>query len=575
MRYRIAFLMCVFFFIFTALAGRLAWEQVVNGPRLARAAVDMRSKAIELREVPRGDILDRNLLPLTDLSRCYALFALPRVIQNTYGGGGQEREVAFRQVANQLGQYLSQLEPEGIFQLLINADNQDHSLVRLAANLQDQEIDAIRNSGLQGVVIAPMVQRYRQDGFLAHLMGYVGMEDGNPGQAGLEKTYDSILSRSSGEQELVSVVDARGMIIRGLMFKLRQDQSAPSGTVVLTIDKRIQEIVETAMNRSISRGAVVVMDVQTREVLAMSSRPTFNPYDNIGQIIAQDAQSTLINRATSRYHPGSLFKILVAAAALEEGVVSETDIYDCTGKYVFNPQVSISCLKKDGHGPIDFTTAFVRSCNPAFVDIGQKLGRDRLLRYAQAFHLTDETLTGYIDDYNYSYISLEPGAPALGNASVGQKGVMITPLQITSLIACIADDGQWQAPSVVRYTIDQNGSRHPSGRSPKESAIGPDTARRVQDLMAKVVLDGSGQAAALNEVSIAGKTGTSQTGMIENHDGVPKEILNVWFGGYFPAQDPRWAIVVLVENGETGGKNAAPVFREIASGMIQYYSLIR
>ena len=191
-------------------------------------------------------------------------------------------------------------------------------LVRIASHLNDEELKALEGLDIKGVIVAPVIKRYRDDGFMAHILGYVG-PTGSSGLSGIEKLYDHILAHSASEWELVTTLDARNTAIEGLMFKLRQVQGNTRARVVLTIDRRIQEVVENAMNRHVDQGAAVVMDIDTRQVLAMASRPSFNPYDDIGLIIASDPYSTLTNRALSRYHPGSLFKILIAAAALEEG----------------------------------------------------------------------------------------------------------------------------------------------------------------------------------------------------------------------------------------------------------------
>ncbi len=569
MRWRIAIIAAMMLFIFIFLGGKLVHDQLINGQGMARAAVQMRSQSIQLKEYSRGAILDRNGIALTDCSKDYALYAVPGVIKAQHGDNTSLKE-ALASVESLLSPHLHEDTQQEIKNHLAHAPTESRSLLRIASHLEEDEVEAVLDMNLQGVMVAPIIKRYREDGFAAHILGYVGAS-GDEGQSGIEKSYDHILARSAADLELVSMVDARNSAIKGLMFRLRQDQEDNRGTVALTIDRRVQELAEMAMNRHVARGAVVVMDINTRQVLAMASRPSFNPYDNIGLIIAHDPYSTLTNRALSRYYPGSLFKILLTAAALEEGVITSGDYFDCDGAYDFNSEVSISCLKKEGHGHIDLTTAFIRSCNPSFIAIGERLGRSALLEYVDRFHLTDETLRGYIEDHDYSYVDIEPVPAALGNASVGQKGVMLTPLQLTSMIATIADGGAWKAPSLVRYTIDQQGQVHNLPEEAKEQVISPQTAAVVRDLMEKVITSGSGQSAALQEIAIAGKTGTSQTGALDYNSTPPREVLNVWFGGYFPADNPRFAIVVLVEDGESGSQNAAPVFRDIVKGMMDYY----
>ncbi len=569
MRRRIATLAFLMLLLFAFLAGKLAWDQVINGRKLAQAAVRMRSQTAELKEYPRGVILDRNGIPLTDTTYDYALYAIPGVIKTHYAAGGDLKAALIR-VESLLMPHLNDDTLQEIKHSLSRLAVENDLLVRIASHLNDEELKALEGLDIKGVIVAPVIKRYRDDGFMAHILGYVG-PTGSSGLSGIEKLYDHILAHSASEWELVTTLDARNTAIEGLMFKLRQVQGNTRARVVLTIDRRIQEVVENAMNRHVDQGAAVVMDIDTRQVLAMASRPSFNPYDDIGLIIASDPYSTLTNRALSRYHPGSLFKILIAAAALEEGVISPDDYFECDGAYDFSPEVDIPCLKKEGHGRIDLTTAFTRSCNPSFIAIGEALGRNNVMKYVERFHLTDETLQGYVADSDYSYVLIEGGPAALGNACVGQKGVMLTPLQLTSMIATIADQGLWKAPSLVRYCVDQQGRTETFPDQPKQRVISPQSSALVRQLMEKVITEGSGQSAAVPEVPVAGKTGTSQTGILDEETTPPREILNAWFGGYFPADDPRFAIVVLVEDGESGSQNAAPVFRDIVQGMLQYY----
>ena len=146
---------------------------------------------------------------------------------------------------------------------------------------------------------------------------------------------------------------------------------------------------------------------------------------------------------------------------------------------------------------------------------------------------------------------------------------MVSPLQVASLIATIADNGNWAPPCLVRYTTDQAGKKEIPVKPEKKQVISQETAKKVQELMSLVVSQGTGKTAAASEVKVAGKTATSQTGNIKDD----KEILNAWFGGFFPADNPKWAIVVLVEEGKTGAEDAAPVFKEIARDMLDYFSI--
>ena len=565
---RIYITILVFFFIFTGLMANVFYLQIVKGEKLAREAAAMRDRQIELSEYPRGEILDRNLLPLTGTVASNAVYCLPSVIGNEYTSSGgvnsEARAQQFKHTSQFLANVLPGLNENQIYSSLKQAVANNVSFLRIKSGLNSSQMERINSSQISGLVVAPILKRYEDSGFGAHLLGYVNTS--NEGQAGLEKMYDDILTRKQSAQQLVSVLDARGMAIQGLMFKIKNEQEN-NGVVVSTIDKRVQQIVEHAMNNRVKKGAAVVLDVKSREVIAMASRPAFNPYE-VDKLIAVDKQSSLMNRALTPYYPGSLFKILITAAVLEEKLVDVNEKFLCTGKYEFNDQLSISCWKEEGHGSITFREALALSCNPTFITIAQRLGRTKMLEYVRSFHLTDESLAGYNCGSWGSYVHIEGGAPALGNACLGQEGIMLTPLQLAGLVATIADDGRWVQPSLVRYTIDQKGKTSYPHHKNSEQAVSSATARQVQDLLKLTVSEGTGKTAALKEITVAGKTATSETGSLSEDQ---EQVLNTWFGGYFPADKPEWAIVVLSEDGTSGAQNAAPVFRDIARGILQYY----
>ena len=556
--------------LFTALWGRIFYFQVIRGEEISLAATVMRSQRIELREQQRGDILDRNRQPLTSTNTSTALFLSPDLVKRDIEARQKEapgltETEYYKQLAASMAAVATGLSGENVKAIVQAALPQSH-FVMIKQGLEQAEIQHLTEAALPGLVLAPFNERYGHEGFCAHVLGYTDRSQEGAGKSGIEKSYDYVLRGAVGAPQMVSVVDARGRAIPGLTGKL-QASGEERGAVVLTIDRRIQEVAEKAMDYRAERGAAVVIDTHSKEILAMVSRPAFDPY-SVDEAIVFDGRSPLTNRALSSYYPGSLFKVLLTAAALEEGLVDFDDQYNCSGQYVFNDQVAISCLKKEGHGLLRFEEAFARSCNPSFIEVGLRLGRTRLLYYVDKVHFIDETLLGYESIAPGSYVKIDGGAAAMGNASLGQQGVMVTPLQIASLLATVADDGVWAAPSLVKYTLDQDGHRTPVPGGERIQVISPSTAAQLRLLMEQVVENGTGRAAAIPETRVAGKTATSQTGQMTSED---EEALNTWFAGYLPADKPRWAIVVMVEEGSSGAKNCAPIFRDISQGILQYY----
>lgn len=566
---KIFFVMCSFLFIFTLLLGKVFYYQVVRGEEIVKQATAMRSKEITLKKYPRGTIFDCNFLPLTDNYTSSALYGLPYEIIRSSPKNKSSKEI-LANFSAYLVEKAPSLNEQKIAQSLYAAMKKGDPLVRLAVDLTAEEVANINNSNLSGVVIAPVINRYDPTGLCRHILGYTTGNNVAIGVAGIEKIYEDILSSNHESPQLITVTDAKGSAIQGLMFKVRNNNSSNKGSVVLTIDKRIQEIVEKTMDKKVKQGVVVIIDIKSKELLAVANRPSYHP-DYLPSII-ENENSPLTNRAMSMYYPGSLFKILVAAAALEENIVTLDDKFFCEGSYKFTDKLSISCWKEEGHGELSFIDAFANSCNPAFIEIGLKIKKSKLQEYAHKFHIADENIAGWFQIKKpKSYINIKGSPAGIGNASLGQEGVMLTPINIANLIATIADDGKWGRPSLVKYTINQNGEKQVIDRGDLEQVISKNTAQKVQKLMEEVVLNGTGKTASLSSIKVAGKTATSQTG---NYNENKEEILNTWFGGYIPADNPKWAIVVMVESGSSGAVNAAPVFKEIAKELLNLFSVL-
>jgi len=555
---RIYFMMGFFLVIFSLLLGRFFYYQIVRGEELTAQVVKMRSQSVAMREFPRGEIFDRNQHALTQNTGSYSLYCRVQAIPKRDGS----QVSGCRELSAWLAGRLDGGDENEIYNLLIQAITQKKLLIKLRPDLSDAEIKRLQAVPHPALEIVPQLKRYRQDGFLAHVIGYVSA-NGVDGQAGLEKSFSQLLQKGGASKDVLLLQDGRGQAIPGINLKVRSEDKVRNA-LVLTIDSRVQQLVENIMNKNIARGAVVVMDVHSKEILAMASRPTYNQY-RVNEYLS-DLQSPLMNRALSSYYPGSLFKIAVSTAIVEENLVMPGETFVCSGKYVFNDDLAINCWKEEGHGKLSFEQAFARSCNPTFISLGLRLGRNQLLQYVDKLQLTSTELIGIPGQQRDSYVSIDPGDAAMANACLGQRGVMLTPLQIASLLSTVADNGYWSPPRLVQYTLDESGQRMELDSPSGEQVIRSDTARKVQSMLKKVVSEGTGQTARLPEVGIAGKTATSQTGRMKENG---EEVLNTWFAGYLPDDDPRWAIVVLAEEGKSGAESCAPVFKEIARGILE------
>jgi len=545
-------LLCLFLVI---IAGRFFYFQIVRGPELAQRAASMRTRGFSFPESGRGDILDRYCRPLTGTGWGWACFGIPDEIAD------------FQEVSRRVAEILG-TEPRKIEESLQEADKRRESLVLLKFPVDDkktrQELAAV-----DGILVVQVQRRYREDGRFIHLLG--SLSPASPeenarvvGSSGLEIRYENDLRARSHPKQLQRVVDAMGNAISGIPLKLASSRKA-ARDVVTTIDRGIQEMTEDIVDRHIRTGAVVILDIASRDILAMVSRPAYNPYDPESYTTDTGCQ---LNRALTAFYPGSIFKIAVAAAAMENDLLRSDEIFNCPGYFRFSEKTVIPCWKTSGHGEISTPRALAESCNAAFIEIGIRVGRSRLLDFCNRARLFERDIIGYENAQGDSRLQIDYGRPALGNASLGQQGVMMTPLQVANMVATVVDNGVYKRPRLVREVREGEQIVELLPSDPGEQVISPATAGTLCEYLKLVTTTGTGRNAYLPGIGCGGKTATSQTGQYTESG---EEILDTWFVGYFPVENPQWVIAVLVEHGQSGGRNAAPVFREIAAGMAKMY----
>ena len=327
-------------------------------------------------------------------------------------------------------------------------------------------------------------------------------------------------------------------------------------TLHLTIDSDLQQFIDKSLGKN--KGSVAVMDAQTGEILAMVSHPTFNP--NKLENVEGDI---LLNRATEGlYMPGSIFKVIVAVSALDnlENISSIT--FDCQGVVETGSQ-SISCYGGEPHGQVDLSQAMTVSCNGYFVDIANKLGKEKLLKTAEAL--------GFNQDFIFPDLKLVASRlPLKGNISeeklglisIGQGDVQVTPLHMAMVASAIANDGIMMEPRLVYEVVGRNGKIQEKLRSKiYRKSMSSENAKIIQAMMENVVDTGTGKGAAIKGRQVAGKTGTAE---VYNGDSEIRN--NAWFIGYVAGNKSKIAVAVVIEDlpaGQTGGKLAAPLAGKI------------
>jgi len=569
------FVLLVLTLIWGGLLLRLWWIQLgfphhfsKHGVDLVRNAVKQRQQSIVLHS-GRGDILDRNGKPFTgNEEQALILFPLAR--------GRVEKSPELKEIAQIAG-----VTEEEIVRAF--AANKGPFFLRdtegKIISLSEQQAERINQLTIPGVLALSVTERYRPDEVAKQVIGYVNrnpklvqslyqqeLEQGKMtldsfvGASGLERSFDRFLQ---GEEPstLSYYVDAMGNPLRGLDIRHTQNQNQfyPL-SLVTTLDRTMQERLEQAADdQNLNEGSIVVLDVKTGDVLAMVSRPHFD------QTRVKLDESGWQNHAVKQLPPGSVFKTVIAAAALQEGIVSPTERFHCDGEY---GKYGFSCWKEGGHGWITMEEAFAQSCNIAFAEIAKRLGGDKVETYAHRLGLG--VPVGHVTPLlyklqNFRQIEGEEKGTVFADGSsrhdegvliqtaIGQRDVRMTPLQAANMMATILRGGQ---PGQVRLVSDityRNGMtfHHFSSQQLEQEGIDKVTARKLQRLLGKVVEDGTGTSLQAAAWRVAGKSGTAQVmieGEARNHQ---------WFVGYAPADKPRYAIAVVAENQPNWGSHKA------------------
>ncbi len=553
---RITFILLAMAAILLALNMRLAWIQFVRGDEYQQQALRNRMREVPL-EAKRGAILDRNGRELAVSVSAPSVGVFPAEVKKSR----QEHEIA-AQLAAILGL------PEDQVLRNITRNESFWWVKRKVTFEQGAQIKSLR---LPGVQVVEETQRfYPNQTLAAHVLGIAGID--NQGLEGLELYYDKLLRGTPGN--LVIEKDARGRDIP----HARQGYIPPEDglSLVLTIDETIQYIAERELDLlmqgpSSPKGAtVIVMDPKTGDILALANRPTFDP-NNFRNFPVANRRNIAVS---DNYEPGSTFKIITAAAALEEGVVGLNERFYDPG-YIKVGKETIKCWRTGRpHGSQSFVEAVQNSCNPVFVTVGLRMEDRRkgsFYDYIEGFGFGK--VTG-IDINGEAKGLLRPRDKLkqinLATISIGQ-GVAVTPIQLITAISAVANGGQLFQPRLVREVRDHNGQVvQRIDPAPVRQVVSKDTARQVSEILEMVVSRGTGTRAYIPGYRVGGKTGTAQK--VEGGKYVAGKYV-ASFAGYAPVNDPRLAILVVVDEPQGiyyGGTVAAPIFKRILEDSLRY-----
>jgi penicillin-binding protein 2 len=578
-RRRLRVLMAALVLGFIVLLLRLWYLQVIEGERFATLSESNRIRSIPQRDI-RGQILDRYDKVLVDNRTSFTLSVLPEETPKL--------ELLIPRLRDQLPIRWDEVEPK-----LKHA--YAYRTIQLLKDLTREQVAYVAEHrwDLPGVFLdVEHVRHYMYDELSAHTLGYIGeinedqLKDAREhgyrmgdyiGQSGIEKLYERDLRGIKGAREVE--VDAMG---RELQL-VQEREPGPGMNLVLTLDLGLQQLIEEEMAGQ--PGSVVVMDPQNGEILAMVSKPSYDPNLFVTGIsvsnwmrLLKDPRKPLQNRAIqAQYPPGSTYKIIMAIAGLEEGLITPKTTVHCSGLFPFGNRV-FKDWRKGGHGPVNVHAALVQSCDVFFYTLGHRLGIDTIARYAKGFGLGmpsgyDPVLEkpGLVPSTAWKrQVRGEPWYPGETiSAAIGQGYNLVTPMQLLNVISAVANGGVRYRPRIVKRL------ESPDGRVVQEfepERLGevparPETLRIVQQALFGVVNEprGTGWRGRHEQVNIGGKTGTVQ--VISNSpkgDKLPERFRDHgWFVAFAPVENPQLAIVILGEHGGRGGSTYAPIARKI------------
>jgi len=543
-----AFLACAFL----GILARLSYLQIVKHDDYSRLAESQYAKTVALRP-KRGPIVDRAGQVLAESSVAESLFALPHRIDDV------------SRLARTLAPILGDPAPEIAKRL-----DASKRFVWVKRKLPPAVAQAVRELNEPGLgFLQESLRLYPSRELAAHVVGFEGMD--GKGLGGIEQVWDSHLAGAEG-RALVER-DALGRDVTGAPTVLKATVAGQG--VALTIDATLQYLaekeVEAAWRRTRSKAAMaVMMDPRTGEILAMAIRPTFNP-----NAFATATDEQRRNRAiTDPFEPGSTFKVIMAAGALEEGVVRPTDrFYGENGKIKVATAV-ISDWKPFGW--LTFSEVLQNSSNVGSIKAGMQLGKERYYRYITSFGFGQPVGLGLPGESRGQLRApAQWSALSLATMSIGQE-ISVTAVQILTAFAAIANGGRLMQPQIVRAVLDAQG-REATVFEPKaiRQVISPETARELTTILTAVVREGTGHNAAIPGYEVAGKTGTAQkmdpaTHRYSHAPGV------LSFVGFAPADDPRMAMIVLLDepkNEKWGSEAAAPIFSAIGREALRHMNV--
>lgn len=546
----------LFYFVLLAyigLAGRLAFIQFIEGESLREQALNSRMRDIPV-EAKRGVIYDRLGRELAVSVNVESVFAFPSQVKNP------------QQVSQTLSAVLG-LDP----QETLSKITKEASFVWIKRKIEEDQARKLKAAKLPGIEFTQESRRfYPKENLASHILGISGID--SQGLEGVEFQYDKELRGSPGR--IIIEFDARGRELPQALHKYVPP--AEGNSVFLTIDEVIQFIAERELEKLMAQtrakaGSIIIIDPKTGDILALANRPDFDP-NRYSDFPDKNRRNLAVSDA---FPPGSTFKPVTAAAALEEGVTRLTDRFYCPGFLKVQDRI-IRCHNAGGHGSQTFVEIVENSCNVGFMQLGLRLGKDRFHKYVADFGLAKETgidLPGEAKGIMLAAAQIKPVDLAV--MAFGQT-LTVTPIQLATAISTIANDGLFMKPRVVKEIRSAEGTLVREIKpEPVKQVVSKKSASELRMAMERVIEQGTGQSAQVEGYQLAGKTGTAQK-VVGGRYAEGKYIAS--FVGFGPADSPRVATLVFIDEPSGayyGGQIAAPVFSRVMADVLRYLEVPR
>jgi len=556
MRKRVALIFLVIGLCFSVIIGRLIYVQVANGAALKKIADDYHFRGVPVSP-KRGDVEDRNGTKLGISISSETVYAIPAEVR----ASGRQAEVA-KQLAPLLG-----MEEQDVLKRITKRSSLEFLKKRVDSKIGAQ----VRSLDLPGVWTTEESQRYYPYGTLAaHIIGFTGAD--NQGLEGIELTRDEDMRGSPGS--ILTEYTAGGIQIPG--GKHSYIPPKQGNYVRLTIDANIQAFAERELDKLMSgqgqnmngqvpkNGSILVMNPKTGEMLALASRPVFDP-NNYKAVDMTTRRNIAVQNG---YEPGSTFKIVTLAAALQEKKIKPTEMFTDPGAYTVLGK-AVRCWKRGGHGTQTFVQVAENSCNPGFIEMGQRLGIDNFYKYLQGFGFGRKTGIEMSGEAK-GIIANKKRATALDLAtmSIGQTN-NVTPIQLITAVSAVANGGTLVKPQLVKEIVSPSGKMvKPFEVQEVGRVIDEETSKQAMGILESVVTNGTGRRAFLPGYRVAGKTGTAQK--VINGRYAEGEYIGS-FIGIAPANDPQLVVLAVVDGiHDFGGAIASPPVQAVLRDSLKY-----